>query len=333
MCKQLRSFLVALVVAFIALSTRPVQGAEDNAPPKAPDTAPPDSFPRAAPSAGLPAPPPSQKGDRAKVEDLLRESNRLKREFPKEKSTKKSRQKKKGAKGKPKKDQAELDSRARAEQELLVPAAMTTSAIVMSPATIEARVAPVEPASPARGLRLGASVRPYRPLGRFEVPGFASYDLGELGVRPLTSLEARWAPFAQTPGGASWGFFIRAGYAQHEAILRGATIVEVDRARIHTVETMGGLLVERNLGPTSRWSVAGEIGLGRQDRAQAGRSARSEASQSMAFAEISAALQNEFFPGWKGFAAYRRVAPLRAENADMLIERNQLVGGLIGRVW
>ena len=333
MCKQLKVLLFALMIAVVALISGPAQGAEDSAPAKAPDAAPPDSFPRAAPAAGLPAPPPSQKGDREKVEELLRESNRLKREFPKEKSTKKSRHKKKGAKGKTKKDHVELDSRARAEQELLVPAAMTTPAIVLSPATIEARVAPVETASSARGLRLGASMRPYRPLGRFEIPGFASYDLGELGVRPLTSVEARWAPFAEGAGGASWGFFARAGYAQHEAILRGANVVEVDRAKVHTIETMAGLLVERGLAPASNWSVAGELGVGRQDRAQAGRSARSDASQSMAFAEASAALQNEFLPGWKGFAAYRRVAPLRAENSDMLIERNQLVGGLIGRVW
>ncbi|MEK7358714.1 MAG: hypothetical protein AAB250_19875 [Bdellovibrionota bacterium] len=221
--------------------------------------------------------------------------------------------------------------RDQAASELKLAPADVSGTVMPTPATVRSRVEAVKSPIAPLAYRLGVSLQPLTPEGTMSVAGSAPYELSVLGSRPMVALEGQWLPltFERIPR-ARFGAYASLGYAQHTMDLKSPSGAAMENTQVHSTKMQTGLSSSWQLPRDSKWSLNGQLGLGRWNTVQSSTSSYANQSTSLSYSALGANVERSFFEGLSGYAGYEYRSVVRADADGATLPRDNFMVGFLG---
>ena len=218
-----------------------------------------------------------------------------------------------------------------ATTELMIRPEDRSPEVLETAATVRSTVAGVKDPIRRPSFLLGLSVQQYEPIGRAQLQGAASTDLGDPGSKPMIGLDFRWMPLTleQAPQ-FDLGLFASVGYVSHALKIRAPTGVLIEGTNMQTFKTQVGGSIDWHKESDSRLGVRTNLGVGQINASQSSTSSFATGSSAQLFYSAGLFADYMILDHVSVSAGYEHRLPLGTEKAVLGIQQSNLMLGVSG---
>jgi hypothetical protein len=218
-----------------------------------------------------------------------------------------------------------------ATTELMIRPEDRSSGVVETAATVRSTVGEVKDPNRRPSFLLGLSVQQYEPMGRAQLQGAPSTDLGSPGTKPMIGLDFRWMPLTleQAPQ-FDLGVFASVGYVSHPVKLRAPTGVMIEGTNLQTFKMQVGGAIDWHQQSDSRLGLRTNYGFGQFNTSQSSASSFASGSAAQLFASAGAFVDYMVLDHVSVSAGYEYRLPVGPQSPNLGIQASNLLVGVSG---